>query len=42
VAMGSTNYPIVANNPYTMRVMRGAPAERFLNRLRVIWEDQVV
>jgi TolB-like protein/predicted Zn-dependent protease len=42
VAMGSTNYPIVALNPYIMRFMRGAPAEAFLSRLRVIWENQII
>jgi hypothetical protein len=42
MAMGSTNYLMVAKNPYLMRVMRGARAEEFLNRLRVVWETQAL
>ena len=40
ITMGSTNYLLVAQNPYLMRVLRGPRAEEFLSRLRVLWETQ--
>jgi len=42
IAVGGTNYLWVAKNPYLMRVMRGAPAERLLDQLRAIWATQAL
>ena len=39
IARGGSNYLLVAKNPYVMRAMHGARAEKFLDRLRIIWEN---
>jgi eukaryotic-like serine/threonine-protein kinase len=42
ISAGSANYPFIAKNPCLMRIMHGARAEEFLDRLRTLWETQEI